>query len=135
VSAIAAHRLAFQSRPTAPPAPTPATPAPTPSLTPPPAPTAPASAGSGNFAGLFSQNYPPALPSHDVVETLHARLGPHFRIRISIDEAGHATDVEFIQPIDDPAIEATVRAQLAGLRYVPADCNGLHCDGVLDLSG
>jgi hypothetical protein len=96
--------------------------------------TAAPSSRAGGFNGLFSQNYPPALPSHDVVDTLHAQLGQHFHIRIRIDESGHATEIQFLEPVDDPAVAESVRLQLARLHYVPADCNGLHCEGVLELA-
>jgi hypothetical protein len=42
--------------------------------------------------------------------------------------------VQFIRPIADPAIEQDIRSRLLALHYVPADCNGLHCEGTLEIS-
>ncbi len=121
----------------APPTPEAATPTPTP--TPAPArpavsPTAAATAAAPNsFGGLFSQNYPPALPATSILDTIRTRLGGHGRIRIDVDETGHATAVHF-SDAGDAAAADDIRAQLLALSYVPADCSGLHCDGTLEIS-
>jgi hypothetical protein len=55
-------------------------------------------------------------------------------IRVEVDETGHATAIQFSgPPADGPAIQE-VRAELLGLTYVPADCNGLHCAGSLQIA-
>ncbi len=64
---------------------------------------------------------------------IRALLGGPARIRVNVDETGQATVVEFVVPVSDPQIERAVRAKLLALHYVPADCNGLHCEGTLEL--
>lgn len=110
-----------------------ATPAPTPSPTPTAAATA-APVVAANFGGLFSQNYPPALAAPADLAPIRARLAGPVRIRVEVDETGHATDVHVVRPAVDEEIAQAIRATLLGLRYVPADCNGLHCDGTLDIT-
>ncbi len=56
------------------------------------------------------------------------------RIRIDVDETGHATEVRFVGPVSDPGLEQDIRLTLLALHYVPADCNGLHCDGTLEIA-
>jgi hypothetical protein len=121
--------------PSAPPSPTPnpvvsPTPIPTVSPTPTPAPSA-----AGNFGGLFSQNYPPAFAAPADLAALRSQLPKHVRIRVDVDETGRATDVRFVapQPTDETLAQA-IRAALLALRYVPADCNGLHCEGTLEIN-
>jgi TonB family protein len=118
---------AAPSPPPAPPTPAP-TPAPTPDPSPPPTPPA------ANFGGLFSQNYPPAVAEPGEVARLRARLGSPVHVRIDIDENGRATEVRFVHPLADPDLAAEVRTTLLAWRYVPADCNGLHCDGTLEIT-
>jgi len=126
--------------PTANPTPTPqatpaaavVTPTPTPTPAPTPDPTATPTAAAiveANFGGLFSQNYPPALAAPAELASIRSRLAAPVRIRIDVDEAGRATDVRFERPIADSALAEVIRSQLLALRYVPADCNGLHCEG------
>jgi hypothetical protein len=121
------------------PTPIPATPAPptsTPSTPAPAIPTPspiPTRATEAAFGGLFSQNYPPALATRDVLDVIRSRIGRHFHIRIAVDESGHATDVRFLAPIADESLTDGLRAKLLALDYVPADCNGLHCEGILEL--
>jgi protein TonB len=107
--------------PAAPPA-RPATPAPT-----------PVAAVAANFGGLFSQNYPPALAAAADLAQIRALLDRSARILVDVDETGRATDVHFLAPVSDPEIEGQIRAKLLALHYVPADCNGLHCDGTLEI--
>jgi hypothetical protein len=104
-----------------------------PSNSPPPAPqtATPIPANAANYGGLFSQDYPPALVAPDELTPIRAQLPGHVRVRIEIDEAGHATDVVFSGDLTDTELAERVRSQLLALRYVPADCNGLHCDGTL----
>jgi outer membrane biosynthesis protein TonB len=93
---------------------------------------APTSAG-GDFAGLFSQNYAPAFAQPGEIGALRASISGHARVRIDVDENGHATDVRFTPAIGDSALAEELRTKLLSLRYVPADCNGLPCDGILDV--
>jgi hypothetical protein len=97
-----------------------------------PAPT-PAAAVAANFGGLFSQNYPPALAAAADLAQIRALLDRSARILVDVDETGRATDVHFLAPVSDPEIEGQIRAKLLALHYVPADCNGLHCDGTLEI--
>jgi hypothetical protein len=120
-------------QPTATPAPAPtvatATPSPTPTISPF---AAPSPAGQ-NFGGLFSQNYPPALAAASDLAEIHARLSGPVHIRVDIDETGHATEVRFMGTLADSALEQDIRSALLALHYVPADCNGLHCEGTLEI--
>jgi hypothetical protein len=109
-----------------------ATPSPPPS--PPPSATpSPAAVVAASFGGLFSQNYPPALTAPGDLAEIRALVGGHARIRVDVDETGQATDVHFVAPISDPQIEQEVRGKLLALHYVPADCNGLHCEGTIEM--
>jgi hypothetical protein len=127
----------------APPPPSPRAAAPTPILVPPtpvptpvptplasPSPTPPAA----DFGGLFSQNYPPAVAQPGELARLRARLGSPVHVRIDVDENGRAVEVRFVHPLADPDLAAEVRTTLLAWRYVPADCNGLHCDGTLEIT-
>lgn len=112
-------------------------PTPTPTPTPRPAPVAtstPPAALAANFGGLFSQNYPPALSAPSDLAAIRSRLSGPVRIRIDVDETGHATEVRFVGPVSDPGLEQDIRLTLLALHYVPADCNGLHCDGTLEIA-
>jgi len=88
---------------------------------------------AANFGGLFSENYPPALADPADLAVIRARHGGHTPVsaEIDIDETGRAIDVRFASPVPDEAPE--IRAELLALRYVPADCNGLHCGGTLEI--
>jgi len=105
-------------------------------VTPSPLPRAtrsPAAVVAASFGGLFSADYPPALATPSDAAEVRALLGGPARIRVDIDETGQATDVRFVSPVPDSQIVAAVRDKLLSLHYVPADCNGLHCDGTLEL--
>jgi hypothetical protein len=115
--------------PTPLPSPSIAAPTPTPTLT-----ATPAAVNEASFGGLFSQNYPPALANSADLDAIRARLAGPVRIRIDVDESGRAIDVRFVRPVSDADLAQQVRAQLLALRYVPADCNGLHCDGTLEIA-
>ncbi|MGD0472495.1 MAG: hypothetical protein ABSB70_04690 [Candidatus Velthaea sp.] len=106
------------------------TPAPAPSATHPPAVVA------ASFGGLFTQNYPPALAEPSALAEIRTLASGRTRIRIAIDvdETGQATGVRFVAPASDPQIEDEIRSKLLALHYVPADCNGLHCDGTLEVT-
>jgi hypothetical protein len=105
-------------------------------VTPSPLPRAtrsPAAVVAASFGGLFSADYPPALAAPSDAADVRALLGGPASVRIDVDETGQATGVRFVSPVPDPQIEAAVRDKLLSLHYVPADCNGLHCDGTLEL--
>jgi hypothetical protein len=107
---------------------TPSPPAPTPVIT-----ATPAAVAQANFGGLFSQNYPPALAAPTDLAAIRSHLAGPVRIRIDVDETGRATSVRFERPVADEALADAVRSQLLALRYVPADCNGLHCEGSMEI--
>jgi hypothetical protein len=109
-----------------------APPSPTPTPTPSPAPTQ-AAVVAASFGGLFSQNYPPALAAPSELAEIRALAGGRARIRGDVDETGQATDVHFVAPVSDPQIEQEIRGKLLAFHYVPADCNGLHCEGTLEM--
>jgi hypothetical protein len=116
------------AEPTAKEVPVTATASPTPQAT-----RSPAAVVAASFGGLFSADYPPALAAQSDVAEIRALLHAPARIRIDVDETGQATGVRFVVPLSDPQIEQTVRDKLLALHYVPADCNGLHCEGTLEL--
>jgi outer membrane biosynthesis protein TonB len=104
---------------------------------PPPVPSPSATARTveaASFGGLFSQNYPPALAAPTELAQIRSRLRGPIRIRIDIDETGRATDVRFVRALPDAALEDEIRSQLLALHYIPADCNGLHCEGTLEIA-
>ena len=117
------------------PSPPVATPPPSAPSAPPMQPATPAAAVAANFGGLFSQNYPPALAAAADLAQIRALLDRSARILVDVDvdETGRATGVHFLAPVSDPEIEGQIRAKLLALHYVPADCNGLHCDGTLEI--
>jgi hypothetical protein len=116
----------------APPTAEPTATVPTPSPAPVPTRSPPAVAAA-SFGGLFSADYPPALAAPSEVAEIRALVGGPARIHVDVDETGQATSVRFISPIADPQIAQAVRDKLLALHYVPADCNGLHCEGTLEL--
>ena len=115
-------------------------PAPTPPPTPSPSPTAAALADAGSTRGLdlsqggWGQNFEQPIVADDAALT---ELRSHYhgvaRVSIEVDEAGHATHITFPSGLADDE-RAELERRLMALRYVPAECNGLHCAGTLQLS-
>lgn len=104
-----------------------ATPGPAPAAAPTPVTAAAA------YVGFFSKDYPPLPKPPAALQAIRARLGGRFVISVNVDESGRATSVSFLTPLADPSIADDIRARLMALTYVPAECNGLPCDGTLEI--
>ncbi len=86
----------------------------------------PSEEGIGNFGETYPASIEPALRS-----ALRA-VGTGFDVRITVDENGHATAIEFVRS-PDPAVREELRAKLLAARFIPAACNGLRCAGMFEL--
>ncbi len=116
------------ARPTAAPAPATATAPATPPIAT-PAPSAVVVArddGIGNFGETYPASIDPAARS----TLLSGVTG--LVVRISVDENGHATAIEFVRAPADAALDQ-LRARLLAARFTPAACNGLPCAGTVTL--
>jgi hypothetical protein len=89
--------------------------------------------GGGGDTGLFSATYPPAPSEPSAYDAIRATIGARMRLRLTIDEHGHATALQWLTTPADPSSAEAVRARLMALLYIPALCDGLPCDGVLDI--
>ena len=83
--------------------------------------------GIGNFGETYPASIEPTLRG-----TLLAGVAG-FDVRISVDENGRATSIEFVRAPADPAQRDELRARLLAARFIPAACNGLRCAGTLEL--
>ena len=54
-------------------------------------------------------------------------------VRITVDENGRATSIEFLRPPSDAAMREELRSRLLAAHFIPAACNGLRCAGTVDL--
>jgi len=97
-----------------------------------PAPSA--GGGGGGSPGLFSATYPPAPAQLGALEAIRAALPARMRLRITVDENGHAADVDWLTPQPDAALADAIRAKLMALPYIPAQCDGLPCTGIISLA-
>jgi hypothetical protein len=104
------------------PAPTsaPATPAPS-----------PVAAQRDDGIGNFGETYPAAVdPS--LRATLFAGISG-IVVRVTVDESGHATSIEFVRAPADSAQREELRSRLLAAHFIPANCNGLRCTGTVEL--
>jgi hypothetical protein len=115
--APAAAPVAAQAAPTAAPV---ATPAPSPVA-------AQREDGIGNFGETYPASIEPSLRG-----SLLAGLNG-FVVRISVDENGRATSVDFVRAPADPAQRDELRTRLLAAHWIPAACNGLRCAGTVEL--
>ena len=115
-----------EARASAPPAAPAATAAPAAS----PAPS-PVVAQREDSIGNFGETYPAALDPSARGALLAGISG--VIVRISVDENGHATSIEFVRAPTDTTLREALRARLLAARFVPANCNGLRCEGTLEL--
>jgi len=116
------------AQPTAAPVAQPAAATAAPTASPAPSPAAPRSEeGIGNFG----ETYPAALEPSLRGALLAGVAG--FDVRVTVDENGRATSVEFVRAPADPAQRDELRARLLAARFIPAACNGLRCAGTLEL--
>jgi hypothetical protein len=54
-------------------------------------------------------------------------------VRITVDENGRATSIEFLRPPSDATLREELRSRLLAAHFIPAACNGLRCAGTVDL--
>ncbi|HZW53598.1 MAG TPA: hypothetical protein VFF00_06170 [Candidatus Elarobacter sp.] len=96
----------------------------------PPAPS-PVAAQREEGIGNFGETYPAAIdPS--ARGTVFAGVNGVV-VRITVDENGHATSIDFVRPPADAALRDELRTRLLAARFIPAACNGLRCAGTLEL--
>lgn len=75
----------------------------------------------------------PLVADSEALARIRTRYAKSGLIRITIDEGGHATEIDFTQSALDEGLRTALEQQLKTLRYLPAECNGLHCAGALDI--
>jgi hypothetical protein len=93
-----------------------------------------AGGGGGGNPGLFSATYPPVPAQLGALEAIRAALPARMRLRITVDENGRAADVDWLSPQPDAALAGAIRAKLMALPYIPAECDGLPCTGIISLA-
>jgi hypothetical protein len=100
---------------------------------PPPAPSAaPTSVAQGEEGiGNFGETYPASIEP-TLRRTLIA-VGSGFDVRVTVDENGHATAIEFMRSPPDATLREELRVKLLAARFIPAACNGLRCAGTVEL--
>ena len=91
------------------------------------APVARSDEGIGNFGETYPASVEPTLRRSLAV------LGSGFDVRITVDEDGRATEIDFVRAPADPTLRETFRAKLLAARFIPAACNGLRCAGTVEL--
>jgi hypothetical protein len=91
------------------------------------APVARSDEGIGNFGETYPASVEPTLR-----RTL-AALGTGFDVRITVDEDGRATAIDFVRAPADATLLEAFRAKLLAARFIPAACNGLRCIGTVEL--
>jgi len=84
--------------------------------------------------GLFSATYPPAAAQTGALDAIRAALPARTRVRITVDENGRAAIVDWLTPPPDPTLADAIRARLMALPYIPAECDGLPCTGIISLT-
>jgi hypothetical protein len=83
--------------------------------------------GIGNFGETYPASVEPSLRA-----TLFAGISG-IVVRITVDESGHATSIEFLRPPADAGQREELRARLLATRFIPANCSGLRCTGTVEL--
>jgi hypothetical protein len=91
------------------------------------APVAQSEEGIGNFGETYPASIEPGLRSALVA------VGSGFVVRVTVDENGYATAVEFMRSPPDATLREELRAKLLAARFIPAACNGLRCAGTVEL--
>jgi hypothetical protein len=85
-------------------------------------------------AGGWGQNFDKPLVADDsALSDLHARFHGSATVTVLVDDSGRATKVIVPDAIPGDARDQIERLLLT-LRYVPAECNGLHCSGTLQIN-
>jgi len=100
---------------------------------PPPAPSAaPTSvAQSEEGIGNFGETYPASI--EPTLRSALTAVGSGFDVRVTVDENGHATAIEFMRSPPDATLREELRVKLLAARFIPAACNGLRCAGTVEL--
>nr|MDQ6944033.1 hypothetical protein [Candidatus Eremiobacteraeota bacterium] len=83
--------------------------------------------GIGNFGETYPASVEPALRA-----TLFAGISG-IVVRITVDESGHATSIEFVRAPADTTQREELRTRLLAAHFIPANCNGLRCTGTVEL--
>jgi hypothetical protein len=81
--------------------------------------------------GNFGETYPAALDPAARSTVLAGANG--VVVRITVDENGRATSIEFLRPPADAALRDELRTRLLAARFIPAACNGLRYAGTVEL--
>ncbi len=129
IVAVGGPDVSASSAPVVPPSPA-ATATATPTASPAPPTEAPTLAPSG--PGVYGQNRRADLASGITAAELAATAGGSFHVRITVDENGRAREVVFLTT---PRNAEDLRRRLLAARYLPAECDGLYCEGTIDLRG
>jgi len=83
--------------------------------------------------GGWGQNFErPLLADENAITDLRAKYHSSATISISVDENGRAISVFIPDSLSSDA-RSEIQKRLTALRYVPAECNGLRCQGTLQL--
>jgi hypothetical protein len=84
-------------------------------------------------AGGWGQNFDkPLVADESVLSALRARFHGSATVTVLVDDSGRATKVIVPDALPGDARDEIERLLLT-LRYVPAECNGLHCSGALQI--
>jgi hypothetical protein len=83
--------------------------------------------GIGNFGETYPASIEPALRSSLVA------VGSGFVVRVTVDEDGRPTSIEFVRGPPDATLREQLRTKLLAARFIPAACNGLRCAGTVEL--
>jgi len=85
-------------------------------------------------SGGWGQSFEKPLVADDAaLSSLRAKFHGTAPIVVAVNQAGHAVSVSL--PVGlSPDARADLERRLRELRYVPAECNGLRCDGTLELT-
>jgi hypothetical protein len=83
--------------------------------------------GIGNFGETYPASVEPSLRA-----TLFAGISGII-VRITVDEGGRATSIEFVRAPADTAQREELRTRLLAAHFIPANCNGLRCTGTVEL--
>jgi hypothetical protein len=114
-----------------------------------PAPAPVAAAAAAASAPAASPAPSPVVAQHEegignFGETYPASIEPSARaplfagvngvaVRITVDENGRATAIEFLRGPADAAQRDELRTRLLAAHFIPAACNGLRCAGIVEL--
>lgn len=81
--------------------------------------------------GNFSETYPASIEPSARAPLFAGVNG--VIVRITVDENGRATSIEFLRPPADAALREELRSRLLTAHFIPAACNGLRCAGTVEL--